>query len=236
VSDTTVIATDGLTKDFGRVRAVDDVTLRVRPGRIYGLLGPNGAGKSTTLKMVLGLLRPTVGSVRLFGVPWRRSALARIGASVDGPSLYGHLTATAHLRVHTHLLGLPDDEIPRVLDRVGLGDTGRTRVRSFSTGMKGRLALATAMLGGPDLLILDEPQNGLDPQGMVALRALMRDVVDGGRTIVLSSHLLGEVGRLADDIGVIDAGRVLFEGPTSSFAADGDLERAYFHMTERSRA
>ena len=231
-----VIATRGLTRDFRRTRAVDRVNLKVRSGKIYGLLGPNGAGKSTTLKMIVGLLRPSAGEISLFGTPWRRESLDRIGVSIDGPSLYEHLSAAAHLQVHAHLIGVGRDEVQSALAAVGLSDTGRARVRTFSTGMKGRLALATAMLGEPDLLLLDEPQNGLDPEGMSALRVLMRDVVATGRTIVLSSHLLNEVGKVADDIGVISSGRLIFQGPVHEFAPEGDVERAYFRMTEgRSR-
>ncbi|WP_226363199.1 ATP-binding cassette domain-containing protein [Pseudonocardia sp. ICBG1142] len=228
LSNGPVIETRGLTRDFRNKRAVEEVDLRVHPGKIYGLLGPNGAGKSTTLKMILGLLRPSAGTISLFGAPWRRESLGRIGASVDGPSLYGHLSARAHLQVHAHLIGVGQEEIQSVLDKVGLGDTGRARVRTFSTGMKGRLALATAMLGDPELLLLDEPQNGLDPEGMAALRSLMRDVVSTGRTIVLSSHLLNEVGKVATDIGVIKSGRLIFQGSVRQFAPDGDIERSYF--------
>ncbi|MFE7202603.1 ABC transporter ATP-binding protein [Pseudonocardia alni] len=229
--DDIVISTRGLTREFSRVRAVDGVDLQVHPGRVYGLLGPNGAGKSTTLKMLLGLVTPSAGTICLFGTPWRRGALARIGASIDGPALYEHLSAAEHLQVHAYLTGVGRDEVRRVLEAVGLADTGRTRVRAFSTGMKGRLALATAMLGDPDLLLLDEPQNGLDPEGMRALRAIIREMVDQGRTIVLSSHLLDEVGKVADDIGVISSGRLLFQGPVQEFAPRGDVEQAYFRMT-----
>ncbi|MER7082356.1 ABC-2 type transport system ATP-binding protein [Saccharopolyspora kobensis] len=226
-----VVQTAGLTRTFGSVTAVDSVHLVVRPGRIYGLLGPNGAGKSTTLKMLLGLLPPSSGEIRLFGRPWSRGALARIGASINGPSYYGHLSARQNLAVHAHLLGVSGAEVERVLAAVELSDAGRKKAKSFSTGMKGRLALAMAMLGDPDLLILDEPQNGLDPEGIAALRTMLRRFTDGGRTVVLSSHLLGEVASLADDIGLIAEGRLRYQGGIADFAPDGDLERAYFALT-----
>ncbi|MFE5741050.1 ABC transporter ATP-binding protein [Streptomyces celluloflavus] len=225
-----VIETRGLTKVFRRSTAVDSADLLVHPGRVYGLLGPNGAGKSTTLKMILGLLPPTRGEVRLFGRPWDRQALSRIGASVNGPSFYGHLSARRNLMVHAHLLGLPEEEVERTLAAVELAGTERKKARTFSTGMKGRLALAIAMLGNPDLLILDEPQNGLDPEGIAALRAMMRRFTDTGRTIVLSSHLLGEVASVADDIGLIAQGRLRYQGSLAELAPDGDLERAYFTL------
>ncbi|WP_406507912.1 ABC transporter ATP-binding protein [Streptomyces sp. NBC_00212] len=229
--DTPVIETRGLSKAFRRATAVDSVDLAVRPGSVYGLLGPNGAGKSTTLKLILGLSEPTAGEVRLFGSPWSRQALSRIGASINGPSFYGHLSAKQNLMVHAHLLGMPASEVNRVLAEVELDASDRKKTRSFSTGMKGRLALAIAMLGDPDVLILDEPQNGLDPEGIAALRTMLRRFTDTGRTVVLSSHLLGEVASVADDIGLISAGRLRYQGPLAELAPDGDLERAYFQLT-----
>jgi ABC-type multidrug transport system ATPase subunit len=228
---TPVIETIALTKAFRRVTAVEGINLSMQRGRIYGLLGPNGAGKSTTLKMVLGLLTPTSGEVRLFGQPWNREALRRVGATIDGPSIYGHLSARQNLMVHAHLLGVGTSEVDRTLETFELHDTGRKNAKRFSTGMKGRLALAMALLGNPEVLILDEPQNGLDPEGIAALRKMMRSFTDTGRTILLSSHLLNEVAQLADDIGVIVAGRLHYQGGLGSFAPDGDVERAYFQMT-----
>ncbi|MER7015747.1 ATP-binding cassette domain-containing protein [Saccharopolyspora sp. NPDC000359] len=231
-----VLSTAGLSKVFGRTPAVKSVDLHVRPGRIYGLLGPNGAGKSTTLKMVLGLLPPSSGRVQLFGRPWSRQALSRVGASINGPSFYGHLSARQNLLVHAHLLGVSGAEVDRVLAAVDLHDSGRKKVKSFSVGMQGRLALAMAMLGDPELLVLDEPQNGLDPGGTATLRAMLRRFTQTGRTIVLSSHLLSEVATLADDIGLIAAGQLRYQGDVAGFAPDGDLERAYFSLTSGVRA
>ena len=228
---TAVLETHDLTKCFRGTPAVDQASLLVRPGRVYGLLGPNGAGKSTTLKMVLGLLRPDRGSVSLFGQPWRRALLGRVGASIDGPSFYPHLSARENLAVHARLLGVPDETIDGVLERVSLGGVGKQRAGSFSTGMKSRLALAIALLGDPELLILDEPQNGLDPEGIAELRTLMRELVAAGRTVVFSSHILSEIAQVADDIGGIVGGRLRFQGSADEFAPDGDLERSYFALT-----
>ena len=230
------VETTGLSRAFRGRAVVRDVSLRVRSGRTYGLLGPNGAGKSTTLKMLLGLLAPSAGRVQLFGEPFSRAALRRVGASIEGPSLYGHLSARQNLRVHTLLLGLGDEHAERALEQVGLTGTGRARARSFSTGMKGRLALATALLGDPDLLVLDEPQNGLDPEGIAALRQLVSQRTSDGGSVVVSSHLLAEVAHVADDIGLIVDGRLLFQGTAEEFAPDGDLERAYFTRTSERAA
>ena len=226
-----VVATAGLTKRFSSGGGVDALDLRVRPGRVYALLGPNGAGKSTALKLLLGLLEPDAGWVSMWGGPWQRAVLARVGASIDGPALYPHLSAISNLEVHARLLDLPPAEVRRVLDVVGLAGTGRQRVRTFSTGMRGRLALAVALLGDPELLVLDEPQNGLDPEGVVALRGLIRGFAASGRTVVVSSHLLHEVVQLADDVGVLAGGRLRYQGELGALAPDGDLERAYFALT-----
>lgn len=226
-----VVATVGLSKRFSSGGGVDSVDLAIRPGRVYALLGPNGAGKSTTLKLLLGLLQPDAGRVVMWDQPWRRAVLARVGASIDGPALYPHLSAARNLEVHARLLDLPPAEVRRVLDVVGLSGTRRQRVRTFSTGMRGRLALAVAMLGDPELLVLDEPQNGLDPEGVVALRELIRGFAARGRTVVVSSHLLHEVVQLADDVGVLAAGRLRYQGELASLAPDGNLERAYFALT-----
>jgi len=215
-----------LVKSFGGRRVLDGVSLTATPGRVYALLGRNGAGKSTTIKILLGLLRPDSGAAFLLGRPFERSALERVGASVDGPALYGHLSAQGNLTVHARLTGTPDEGVEHVLTVVGLAGAGRTPVRAYSTGMKARLALATALLTDPDVVILDEPQNGLDPEGVIELRSLIRALAGAGRTVLISSHQLGEVKRLADDVGVLAGGRLVYEGALNSFA-DGDLEQAY---------
>ena len=223
------VTTRGLNKRYGKVPAVKDLDLEVAASRVYALLGPNGAGKSTTLKLLLGLIRPDSGEVRLFGNPWTRAALARVGASIEGPALYDHLSAGENLEVHCRLLGLPPRRISEVLRQVGLSDGGKAAGR-FSTGMRARLALAIALLDEPELLILDEPQNGLDPEGIRELRELLQGYARDGRTVLVSSHLLGEVVHLADDVGILVSGSLRYQGPLQSLAADGDLEAAYLRL------
>lgn len=216
---------------FGDHTVLDGLDLTVHRGRVHAFLGRNGSGKSTTIRILLGLNRPDRGSVRLFGQPASPRSLDRIGASVDGPALYGHLSAWDNMAVHARLLGATKHHVDHVLDQVGLAGTGRKRVRSFSTGMKMRLALGIALLGEPELLILDEPQNGLDPEGIVELRRLLRDRAASGGTVLVSSHQLGEVARLADDITVLAAGRAQYSGTLSDFAPPSELEDTFLRLT-----
>lgn len=194
-------------------------------------LGRNGSGKSTTIRMILGLEQPDSGQIELFGKPWQRSSLQGIGASVDGPALYGHLSARDNLLVHARLIPCLTSRVSEVLTMVGLEGVGRKKARSFSTGMKMRLALAIALLGDPQVLILDEPQNGLDPQGIVELRLLLRERATAGCAVLVSSHQLGEVARLVDDITVLASGRAQWSGPLESFAPEGHLEERFLSMT-----
>lgn len=229
-----VIKIQNLAKHFGKPlhKVLIDVNMRVSAGSIYGLLGPNGAGKSTTLGIILGLLQPTSGQVELFGEPWRRELLSRVGASLNGPAFYAHLNATENLEVHARLLGLGAEQVQHTLARVGLDSAGQKATGQFSTGMKSRLALGIAMLTEPDLLILDEPQNGLDPEGILALRHQLLDYVAMNRTVVISSHQLSEVQQLADVVGVLWQGKLQFEGPLSNLQAEhASLEDAYFALT-----
>lgn len=221
----------GLTKSFGSQQVLRGLDMRIQPGRVYALLGRNGAGKSTTLKIMLGLLKADAGQAYLFGEPFARPALARVGASIDGPAIYPHLSARDNLRVHALLTGASPEQVDNTLAQVGLAQTGKKRAKSFSTGMKGRLALAIALLTQPDLLVLDEPQNGLDPEGIVELRRSLRDYAASGRTVIISSHQLGEVTQLADDIGVMNHGAMVYEGPLEGFA-HGDLEDAFLAATQ----
>ncbi len=210
-----VLETRGLSKRFGRggsaQTAVDHVSLYVEEGKVYGLLGPNGAGKSTTLKMVTGVLHPSEGQMLFEGRPWRRDDLYRIGSLVEQPPLYQNLTARENLRVRTTLLGLPEERIDEVLGAVGLTDTGTKRAGRFSMGMRQRLGIALALLVHPRLLILDEPTNGLDPIGIEDLRGLIRSFPKQGITVLLSSHILGEVQHTADAVGIIVGGRLAYE-------------------------
>jgi ABC-2 type transport system ATP-binding protein len=209
----TVVRTDRITKRYGSRVAVDEVTLAVRRGEVYGFLGPNGAGKTTTLRMVLGLVRPTGGTATVLGAaPGSPDALHRTGALIEGPGFYPYLSGRANLRVLARYRGLPDRAADEALDRVDLADRGGDRFRGYSLGMKQRLGVAAALLGGPDLLVLDEPTNGLDPAGMAAMRRLVVDLAAGGRTVLLSSHLLAEVQQICDRVGVIADGRLIHEG------------------------
>ena len=210
-----VLETRGLVKRFGRggnaQTAVDHVSLHVEEGRVYGLLGPNGAGKSTTLKMITGMLHPTEGQMLFEGRPWKRDDLYRIGSLVEQAPLYPNLTARENLRVRTTLLGLPEARLDETLATEGLTDTGSKRAGRFSMGMKQRLGIALALLARPRLLILDEPTNGLDPIGIEDLRGLIRSFPAQGITVLLSSHILGEVQHTADAVGIIVGGRLAYE-------------------------
>ncbi|WP_455163524.1 lantibiotic protection ABC transporter ATP-binding protein [Slackia exigua] len=210
-----VLETRGLVKRFGRGgnahTAVDHVSLHVEEGKVYGLLGPNGAGKSTTLKMITGMLHPTEGQMLFEGRPWTRDDLYRIGSLVEQAPLYPNLTARENLRVRTTLLGLSEARIDEALATVGLADTKSKRAGRFSMGMKQRLGIALALLARPRLLILDEPTNGLDPIGIEDLRGLIRSFPAQGITVLLSSHILGEVQHTADAVGIIVGGRLAYE-------------------------
>ena len=229
-----VLETRGLSKRFGRggsaQTAVDHVSLHVEEGKVYGLLGPNGAGKSTTLKMVTGVLHPSEGQMLFEGRPWRRDDLYRIGSLVEQPPLYQNLTARESLRVRTTLLGLPEERIDEVLGAVGLTDTGTKRAGRFSMGMRQRLGIALALLVHPRLLILDEPTNGLDPIGIEDLRGLIRSFPKQGITVLLSSHILGEVQHTADAVGIIVGGRLAYE---DALHKGEDLEALFMNVCRK---
>jgi len=227
-----VLETRNLSKQIRGQRIVKNISLQIPRGSIYGLLGPNGAGKSTTLKMLSGLLRPSEGEVRVFGKPWRREHLERIGTLIETPALYGNLTAYENLLVHTRLMGLPEDTIDEALEITGLKQTGKKLVSQFSLGMKQRLGLAIALLGDPEILILDEPTNGLDPIGIEEFREMIRFLNSKGKTILLSSHILSEVAQLVDHIGIISDGELKLQSPISH---EEDLE-ALFIETVRGVA
>ena len=220
-----VLETAGLTKRFRGRTAVDGLDLRVPAGCAYGLLGPNGAGKTTLIRMVLGLIPFTSGTVRLLGMPMpaaRSRALSRVGAIVEEPRFHPHLTGRENLRVGAAVRG---PEAPRrveaLLERVGLADRAGDRVGGYSLGMRQRLGIARCLLNDPRLLILDEPMNGLDPAGILEMRRLIRSLVDEGRTVLVSSHLLDEVEKTCDAIAIIDRGRLIAEGPMSEIADGG---------------
>ena len=221
-----ILKTTGLCKNFKGQMAVNNVSLNIRRNSVYGLLGPNGAGKSTTLKMITGILRPTSGSIEFDGHPWQRSDLTQIGA----PPLYENLTAYENLKVRTTMLRLPDTRIDEVLHIVRLTDTGKKRAGQFSLGMKQRLGIAIALLNSPQLLILDEPTNGLDPVGIEELRELIRSFPAKGITVILSSHILSEVQQIADHVGII-AGGVL--GYENGLRTGENLEQLFMDVVKR---
>jgi ABC-2 type transport system ATP-binding protein len=221
----TVVRTDLLTKRYGTRAAVDGVTLEVRRGEVYGFLGPNGAGKTTTLRMLLGLVRPTSGTASVLGrPPGTADALRRVGALIEGPGFYPYLSGRANLRVLARYRGLEDRAADHALARVDLADRGGDRFRTYSLGMKQRLGVAAALLGDPDLLILDEPTNGLDPAGVAAMRTLVVDLAAGGQTVLLSSHLLAEVQQICERVGVVADGRLLHEGTVDEMRGGAVLE------------
>ncbi len=201
-----------MTKRYGDQFAVNDVSLTVRRGEVYGFLGPNGAGKTTTLRMLLGLVRPTRGSATVLGAPpGDPAAVGRMGALVEGPGFYPYLSGRDNLRVMARYQGIPAAAVDRALERVDLTDRSGDAFRTYSLGMKQRLGVASALLGAPELLVLDEPTNGLDPAGMADMRRLIVELARQGQTVLLSSHLLGEVQEICDRVGVIARGRLLAE-------------------------
>ena len=214
----TVIETKALCKQYGPHTAVDHVELHVPQGCVYGFIGPNGAGKSTTMKMLLGLIHPTAGRVRLLGQELteksRLTLLRQTGSLIESPAGYLHLTAQENLEIVADLKGVPHKDIGRVLDIVHLTQDRSRRVGQYSLGMKQRLGIAMALLGSPKLLILDEPTNGLDPAGIQEMRALIQNMPAAtGATVLISSHLLGEMEQMIEQVGIIDHGHILFEGP-----------------------
>ena len=223
-----VIETSGLVKRFADANAVAGIDLSVPPGGVYGFLGPNGAGKTTTIRILVGLLWPTRGSSRIFGEPIEPGApvLRRVGSLIERPAFYPYLSALENLRVFGTAHGIePDVLVERAgeaLDRVGLAGVARRRAGGFSTGMRQRLALATALIGRPELVILDEPTNGLDPNGVVDVRELIAGLAKDGTTVFLSSHVLPEVEQLCDRVAILRAGRIVAEGPTADLLAVGE--------------
>jgi lantibiotic transport system ATP-binding protein len=199
------------------------LSLSVPKGSIYGFLGHNGAGKSTTIRLILGLIKPTMGSVEVFGLPFnnnQKTIYARVGALIESPSLYDHLSAFENLRVTATYLQIGKNRIDEVLEIVGLKNEGKKPIRAFSTGMKQRLGLALALLNDPELIILDEPTNGLDPQGIVELRGIIQKLnTDFGKTIFLSSHILSEIEMICSHVGIIKKGKKLFEGTIEDLKA-----------------
>ena len=210
-----IITTNALTKEYDHKKVVNTLDLHVPEGSVYGFLGPNGAGKSTTLKMLLGLVKPTGGEIRVFGKKLsqenRLEILKQTGSLIEAPSYYGHLSGKENLRIICKLKNVPEKDIMRVLHLVRMEKQMDKKVKNYSLGMKQRLGIAAALLGSPRLLLLDEPTNGLDPAGIQEIRELIRDLPEHGITVLVSSHLLAEIEQMATDVGIIDKGHLIFQ-------------------------
>ncbi len=243
-----IITTEQLTKKYKNFTSVNNVSLHIRKGSIYGFLGPNGAGKSTTMKMLLGLTAPTKGSFTIDGRHFpedRLAILKETGSFIESPSFYANLTGRENLELIRRILGLPKDSVDDALELAGLTEFGNRLARKYSLGMKQRLGLAGALLGRPPILILDEPTNGLDPSGIHEIRNLIKSLPGlYNCTIMISSHMLSEVERMADDIGILNHGRLLFEGSLddlrrsakqAGMSAD-NLEDVFLTMVDQDNA
>jgi ABC-2 type transport system ATP-binding protein len=231
-----IIEISGLKKRFGPVAAVDGLSFTVRLGTVTGFLGPNGAGKTTTLRMLLGLVRPDGGSALINGVPYQDLAEPShvVGAVLEASSFHPGRTARAHLRIQAVAAGVDPSRVDDVLSLVDLSAAASRRIGGFSLGMRQRLGLGTALLTDPDILILDEPANGLDPEGVRWLRDLLRGFAAEGGTVLVSSHLLAEVAQTVDSVVIIQHGRLLTQGPVAELTADGGgLEDVFFREVSR---
>ena len=227
-----ILKTNSVSKKLKKTYAVKNLSISVRKNSVYGLLGPNGAGKSTLLKMITGIVRPTSGEILFNNHDWTRKDLLNIGSLIESPPLYENLTAFENLKVRAILLGIPLKKCSEVLEKMDLMDTKNKKVSDFSLGMKQRLGIALALLNNPKLLILDEPTNGLDPFGIEELRKMIRSLADSGISIIISSHILSEIQQVADDIGIIYDGRLIYEG---SIDTSEDLERLFMDIIRKER-
>ena len=234
-----IIETKNLTKQYGSQKSVDGLTIHVKPGRIYGLLGRNGAGKTTTMKMLLSLTKPTSGEVKIWGKPLQgneKELLPRIGSLIESPGFYPNLTGTENLGIFAALRGVSNQAVKDALDLVGLPYKDKKLFSQYSLGMKQRLAIALAVMHDPELLILDEPINGLDPIGIAEVRSFIRELCDAkGKTILISSHILSEISLLADDIGIIDHG-VLLEEESLAGLEQKSSRHIHFTLSDTAQA
>jgi ABC-2 type transport system ATP-binding protein len=229
-----VLSVSSLTKRYGEILAVDDITFSLEAGTVTGYLGPNGAGKTTTLRLLLGLAEPTAGEALVFGRRYRELAqpISRVGAVLESGDFHPARSGRDHLRALALAAGLPLDRVAEVLELVELSGAAKRRVRTYSLGMRQRLGLAAALLGDPELLILDEPANGLDPAGVRWLRTFLQGFAAQGRTVLVSSHLLAEVAQTVDRVLIIDHGRLLASGRLDELTGDGEtLEDVYLALT-----
>ena len=227
------IAISGLVKTYGKQNAVDNLTATIAKGRITGFLGPNGAGKSTTLRCLVGLSAPTSGTALIYDKRYRDldNPLSQVGTVLDSRGFHPALTGKQNLRVVAAAAGIQDSRVDEVLEMVELKDAAGKRMKNYSLGMKQRLALAGAILGDPEILILDEPANGLDPAGIAWLRKFLRKLAEGGRTILVSSHQLAEMQNTVDDVLIINKGKLIASGSMKEVIGDGSLEDAFLALT-----
>ncbi|MGZ4412548.1 MAG: ABC transporter ATP-binding protein [Gaiellaceae bacterium] len=229
-----VVSCRSLSKRYGEIAAVDDVTFSLGPGTVTGFLGPNGAGKTTTLRLLLGVAEPTAGEALVFGRRYREleQPIRRVGAVLESTDFHPSRSGRDHLRALVLAAGVPLGRVEEVLELVELGDAASRRVRTYSLGMRQRLGVAAAILGDPELLILDEPANGLDPAGVRWLRTFLRTLAAEGRTVLVSSHLLAEVAQTVDQVVIIDRGRLLASGRLKELMPHGQtLEDIYLELT-----
>ncbi len=214
-----VLEINNLTKKFGKLTAVNNLSFSVQKGNVYGLLGPNGSGKSTTLGMILNVINPTDGNWKWFGKEASADSLKKIGAIIEHPNFYPYLTATQNLRIVAQIKGVNNSEIDKKLEIVGLLDRKKDKFSAYSLGMKQRLAIAAALLNDPEVLILDEPTNGLDPQGIIQIREIIQQIAAKGTTIILASHLLDEVEKVCSHVVILEKGKTLYSGAVDEMTA-----------------
>ncbi len=231
---TVAIRFDSLVKQYGKQQAVAGLSANIMAGRITGFLGPNGAGKSTTLRCLVGLSDPSSGSAVILGAPYRdlENPLSRVGTVLDSRGFHPALTGRQNLKVVAAAAGIEDSRVDEVLELVELADAANKRMKNYSLGMKQRLALAGAILGNPEILILDEPANGLDPAGIAWLRRFLRSMAEQGKTILVSSHQLAEMQNTVDDVLIINKGKLIAQGSMAEVKGDGTLEEAFLRLTE----
>ena len=217
----TILTTSTLSKSYGAIKAVQNLDLQISNGQVYGILGPNGSGKTTTLGMILGIINPSSGKFQWFDNVPLKNALYKIGSIIELPTFYPYLTAVQNLKIITRIKGIGNDNIMPTLEKVGLAERRNSSFKTYSLGMKQRLALAAALVSEPDVLVLDEPTNGMDPQGIADIRNLILEVASKGTTIFLASHLLDEVQKICSHVAVLEKGKKIFDGPVEKIL-EGD--------------
>ena len=228
------ISFDSLVKQYGKQAAVNNLTATVEAGRITGFLGPNGAGKSTALRCLVGLAKPTNGTAKILGKNYRElvNPLQQVGTVLDSRGFHPALSGKKNLQVVAAAAGISDSRVDEVLELVELTNSAKKKMKSYSLGMKQRLSLAGALLGGPQILILDEPANGLDPAGIAWLRKFLRGLAEQGKTVLVSSHQLAEMQNTVDDVIIINHGKLIASGPIREVIGDGTLEEAFLRLTQ----